>query len=154
MAHRKRKEKVKGGFMGNPEPFDYTAIIADLEAKKAALEATLTGLRAAQAVGALGQPGDAPSGGITALPFGANGGEVPVGAFLGRSIPEAARLCLQIVKRKMTTREIAEALKKGGIESTARNFPGQVHSILIRASKPSDSPIMKLDRSFWGLAEW
>jgi len=138
--------------MGNPEPFDYTAIIADLESKRAALDATITAFRAAQAAGALGQAGDMPAGATLAVPFGASGGEVPVGAFLGRSIPEAAKLCLQILKRKMTSREIAEALKKGGIESTAKNFPTIVHSILDRASKGS-SGIVKLNSS-WGLAEW
>jgi len=44
--------------MNGTEPIDYAAIIADLEAKKAALEATLAAFRAAQALGALGQPGD------------------------------------------------------------------------------------------------
>src|SRR5579863_6215867 len=128
--------------MGNPEMFDYTAIIADLEAKKAALDATITAFRAAQAAGALGQPGDASVSPSLAAPFAASGGEVPVGAFLGRSIPEAAKLCLQIVKRKMTTREIADALKKGGIESTSKSFPMIVHSILDRASKGPSSSIL------------
>jgi hypothetical protein len=137
--------------MGAMETFDYTAIIADLEAKRAALDATITAFRAAQAAGALGQPGEATVGTL-AVPFAASGGEVPVGAFLGRSIPEAARLCLQIVKRKMSSREIAEALKKGGIESTAKNFATIVHSILDRASK-GNSGIVKLNSS-WGLAEW
>lgn len=138
--------------MGNPETFDYTAIIADLEAKQTALAVTITALRTAQAAGALGQPGDGAAILNTTVPFSASGGEVPVGAFLGRSIPEAAKLCLQILKRKMTSREIADALKKGGIESTAKNFATIVHSILDRASKGS-SGIVKLNSS-WGLAEW
>ncbi|HEV1995541.1 MAG TPA: hypothetical protein VGR03_14515 [Candidatus Acidoferrum sp.] len=139
--------------MGNGEPIDYAAIIADIEAKITALTNTLAAFRAAHAAGALGLSGD----GIvptTTAPFSASGGEVPVGAFLGRSIPEAAKLCLQIVKRKLTSREIADYLKKGGIETSAKSFPALVHSILIRASKPLDSPIVKLDRSYWGLAEW
>jgi hypothetical protein len=82
-----------------------------------------------------------------------SGGEVPAGAFLGKSIPEAAKLYLAIVKRKQTSREIADALKKGGIESTARNFYPIVHSILDRARK-AGSGIVKLDRSYWGLADW
>jgi hypothetical protein len=133
------------------ESIDYSAIIADLEAKRAALDATIGAFRAAQALGALGQPGEA--SGTTTMSFSASGGEIPVGAFLGKSIPEAAKLCLTIVKRKQTSAEIAEGLKKGGIESTAKNFAGIVHSILSRASK-SGSGILKLDRSYWGLADW
>jgi len=136
--------------MANPENLDYSAIIGDLEAKRAALDATITAFRAAQSLGALGQPGD---GMTTALPFSASGSEVPVGAFLGKSIPEAAKLCLQIVKRKMTSREIADALRKGGIESTSKSFPNLVHTILIRAAKPGGD-LVKMDKSYWGLAAW
>ncbi len=72
---------------------------------------------------------------------------------MGKSIPEAAKLCLQIVKRKMTSREIADALRKGGIESTSKSFPNLVHTILIRAAKPGGD-LVKMDKSYWGLAAW
>jgi hypothetical protein len=140
--------------MGSTEQVDYMVIIADLEAKRAALDAAIAAFRTALSLGALGQLGDA-SGVVTntVVPFSGSGGDVPVGAFLGKSIPEAAKVCLQIVKRKLTSRDIAEYLKKGGIETTAKNFPSLVHSILIRASR-AGSGIVKLDRSFWALAEW
>lgn len=134
--------------MNGTEPIDYAAIIADLEAKRAALDATLVAFRTAQALGALGQPGD-----TSTLVPSVSGGEVPAGAFLGKSIPEAAKLYLGIVKRKQTSREIADAIKNGGIESTAKNFYGNVHAILDRARK-AGSGIIKLGRSHWGLAEW
>lgn len=139
--------------MNGTEPIDYAAIIADLEAKRAALDATLAAFRTAQALGALGQSGD--TSGVTAstLVPSVSGGEVPAGAFLGKSIPEAAKLYLAIVKRKQTSREIADALKNGGIESTAKHFYGNVHAILDRARK-AGSGIIKLGRSHWGLAEW
>ncbi len=141
--------------MANTEPVDYAQIIADLEAKRNALDATITAFRTAQALGALGLGVSDAMGGMgdsvsaVMLPSG----DVPVGAFLGKSIPEAAKLCLQIVKRKLTSREIAEYLKKGGIESAAKNFSALVHSILIRASRAGNG-IVKLDRSYWALAEW
>jgi hypothetical protein len=144
----------KENFM-TTEPVDYSAIIADLEAKRAALDATITAFRAAQAAGALGiSVGDSIPATGDDVSLLLRGNEVPVGAFLGKSIPESAKLCLQIVKRKMTSKEIAEYLKKGGIESTAQNFPALVHSIILRASRTGGSPIVKLDRSYWGLAEW
>jgi hypothetical protein len=138
-------------FMGS-ETIDYTTIIADLEAKKSALDAAINAFRLAQAIGALGQALESAS--VPSLVAASSvAGEVPAGAFLGKSIPEAAKLFLAIVKSKQTSRDIAAALLKGGIESRSKSFGTQVHSILDRASK-SGSGIVKLDRSHWGLVEW
>jgi|SRR5208282_4440468 len=132
---------------------DYGAFLADLEAKRAALERAIASLKAVMSGGALAGTG-ATVELADLMNTGIHGGEIPVGAFLGKSIPEAAKLCLQITKKKMTTREIAEALKKGGLETTAKtSFPAIVHSILMRAVR-AGGDIMKLDRSHWGLAEW
>ncbi len=139
------------------EQMDYAAILADLEAKRAALDATIASFRNALAHGALGQAGDVPpatngTAPSTYLPS-MTGGEVPAGAFLGKSIPDAAKLYLEIVKKKQTSKEIAEALQKGGMESTSKNFQQMVHAILDRARK-ANFGIVKLDRSHWGLAGW
>jgi hypothetical protein len=80
-------------------------------------------------------------------------GEVPAGAFLSKSIPEAAKLYLSIVKKKQSTREIAEALKAGGIESTSSNFVGIVHAILDRSRK-AGGEFLKMGKGYWALAEW
>jgi hypothetical protein len=80
-------------------------------------------------------------------------GEIPEGAFLAKSIPEAAKLYLQIVKKKSTTRDIAEALRRGGMESTSTNFQGIVHAVINRYWK-AGGDIVKLDKSTWGLAAW
>jgi len=134
---------------------DYGAFLVDLETKRAALEQAIASVRAVMSSGALSvSVGDSMPPMASSVSVGLYSGDVPVGAFLGKSIPEAARLCLQIVKKKLTSREIADALKKGGIESTAQNFPALVHSIVLRASRTNGSPIVKLDRSHWGLAEW
>jgi hypothetical protein len=135
------------------EQLDYTAILADLEAKKTALEQTIASFRAAMAAGALGQVGDAGSGIMASLGASVFGGEVPTGAFLRKSIPEAARLYLEIVKKKQTSREIAEGLRKGGMESTSKNFFGMVHAVLDRARKAPNSPFVKIG-SQWALAGW
>jgi hypothetical protein len=135
------------------QPFDYSAIVADLEAKKAAIDAMLASIRSAMALGALGQASDSPG-----MPGGASassmfGGDVPDGAFLGKSIPEATKLYLEIVKKKQTTREVAEALVKGGMESTSTNFGNIVHAVLNRTRKSPNSPFVKLG-SHWGLKVW
>ncbi len=135
------------------ESLDYTAILADLEAKKAALEQTIASFRQAMAAGALGQM----SSDGTVIPSlngpSFTGGEVPAGAFLGKSITESTRLYLEIVKKKQTTREIADALRKGGMESTSNDFVGIVNAGLNRAHKSPNSGIVKVGTQ-WGLAGW
>jgi hypothetical protein len=135
------------------EPVDYLAILADLEAKKAALEHTITSFRQAMAMGALGQMATE-SGGVPSVSVPSmTGGEVPAGAFHGKSIPEATQLYLEIVKRKQTGREIAEALQKGGMESTSKNFAEVVGNGLNRARRLGNSGLVKLG-AHWGLASW
>jgi hypothetical protein len=132
------------------EQIDYAAVLADMEAKRGALDAAITSMRIFLA-GKVGS-GDAQS------PVASSGqsfstGEVPAGAFLGKSIPDAAVLYLDIVKRKATSKEIMEALKRGGMESTSNNFQGIVHACLDRYRK-AGGEVVKLDRSTWGLAKW
>jgi hypothetical protein len=150
--------KSKGETMNadnEKKTLNYGAFLADLEAKRAALDQAIASLRVAAASGALvGNVGDPIPPMTDGVAVSLHGGEVPVGAFLGKSISEAAKLCLQIIKRKLTTREIADALIKGGVETTAKtSFPAIVHSILVRTAK-SGGGIMKLGRSHWALSEW
>lgn len=135
------------------QPFDYSAAEADLEAKKSAIEAALASLRAARALGALGQSGDfsvMPGNGASAPMYG---GDIPDGAFLNKGIPEATKFYLEIVKKKQTSSEIAAALRKGGMESTSSDFVGVVNAGLNRARKIPSSPLLKLG-SHWGLKSW
>jgi hypothetical protein len=136
------------------QPFDYSAIVADLEAKKSAIEAMLASLRSAMALGALGQPGDTqgslPGGGSSLSNYS---GDIPDGAFHGKGIPEATKFYLEIVKKKQTAREIADALRKGGMESTSSDFVGVVKAGLNRARKLPSSPLVKLG-AHWGLKGW
>src|SRR5579864_1861905 len=106
------------------ETIDYAAFLADLEAKKASLEQAIIAVRSAIAMGAAGQPGDVSGISSTSSPSvsSLHNGEVPAGAFLGKSIPDAAKLYLEIVKKKQTSKEIADGLKRGGIESASKNF--------------------------------
>lgn len=136
------------------ESLDYTAILNDLEAKKKAIEAAIASLRSALSVGALGLTlADASVGMQDAVGFSFSTGEVPDGAFLGKSIPEAVKLYLEIVKKKQTTRQIADALRKGGIESISSRFPTIIHATLNRVRKSPNSPIVKVG-TLWGLSGW
>jgi len=135
------------------QPFDYAAILSDLEAKKSAIEAAIASMRQAMGLGALGQTGELTSVPGAAPSMSLHNGEIPNGAFLGKSIPEAAKLYLEILKKKQTSREIADALLKGGMESTSKNFYGIVHAVLDRARKSPNSALVKLG-THWGLAGW
>lgn len=137
----------------NENVIDYAAFLADLEAKRAKLDNAITSLRAAMAAGALGQPGEgALSFSVPSVSGSIHGGEVPAGAFLAKSIPEAAKLYLSIVKKKQTTGEIAAALATGGMETTSKNFEGTVAAGLNRIRKLTGE-ILKVGGA-WALAEW
>ena len=138
----------------NEKGIDYAAILADLEAKRATLDNAIASLRAVFASGALGQASEG-----TTLNFSApsvsgalHGGEIPAGAFLGKSIPEAVKAYLSLVKRKATTREIAQALLKGGMETSGKgSFETIVGSALYRVRNQGDIVRVK---GAWGLSEW
>jgi hypothetical protein len=138
------------------ETTDLVGILAKFEAMKAALEQSIAGLRNMIALGG-GQIGDMQAAGGVSVPGLLSSGSdtsVPAGAFFGKSIPEATELYLAIVKGKRTSKDITDALKKGGVESKAKNFLQNVHSALDRARKTGNSNLVKLDRSTWGLKQW
>ena len=120
------------------EKLDFSAVLDVLEAKRAALDTLIESFKAALSLGALGHPGDIDVSSIApaqpGMSSGVNGGPVdlPTGAFLNKSIPAAITLYLSAIKKKQTTREIAKALKKGGLESTAKDFEGPITGALNR----------------------
>jgi hypothetical protein len=81
--------------MGNDiQPINYEAVLADLEARKAKLEAAIKSIRQI-----LGQTGTSP--------FGGSGGVSPNDkpahdAFIGMSIPEATKKHLTAVRKKLS----------------------------------------------------
>jgi hypothetical protein len=134
------------------EGIDYATILADLENRRALLEAAIASLRAAMAGGAFGLgEGSSVQVGTPAGPSALQGGEVPDGAFFGKSIPAAMKLYLSIVAKKQTTKEIAAGLKKGGLETTSKYFEKIVHATLDRLRKNGE--FVKIGDA-WGLPEW
>ena len=101
---------------------DYQTMLADMEAKKAVLEQAIASLKAAIVAGALGRSGEVPPGSFSAGSSSMEPVELPVGAFLNKSVPAAIKLYLSAVKKKQTTQQITTALKEGGVESIASNF--------------------------------
>ena len=126
---------------------DYPSILADMKAKRSALDASITSLEAALASGALGQSSDPSS---ETLQGGLRPIELPVGAFSNKSIPAAIKLYLAAVKKKQTNTEIARALQEGGLESTADNFLTTVTTALNRLKVNGE--VLRF-KDGWGLAE-
>lgn len=129
----------------------YTEILLDLESKRAALDSLITSMRMALTIGALGQPGE---GGDASpyVPMGQGASiELPSGAFLGKSLPASIKIYLSAVKRKQTIREIATALKEGGVETTSDNFENIVTGALNRLR--TNGEVLRF-KDGWGLAEF
>jgi hypothetical protein len=137
---------------------DYAAILADMEAKKASLENAIAGLRAALATGALGvkvgdslafkdsaSPALSPASISTGQPI-----SLPRGAFLNKTGTEAIKLYLGAARKKQTNKEIAQALREGGFESTG-SLDSLVTNGLFRLKQ--DGTVLRFDDG-WGLAEW
>jgi hypothetical protein len=129
------------------EPINYEAVIADLEAKKAHIESTIAALRVISGMSGLGiaPPPGSPLGGGSAI----TGTKPAADAFLGKSIPEAAKMYLTSQRRKLSTQELMDAMEAGGLPGSKYNT---VYAILARReNKVGDIVNIKGD---WALAEW
>jgi hypothetical protein len=128
--------------MSTDTTIDYAAVLADLEARRNALDAAIAAVRliAGQApLPTVVAPSDQPKLDVH---------EIPTDAFHGMSIADATRKYLAAVRRKQSTRQIAEALETGGLHSTAKNFTTTVYTVLER-----QSDIVRVGKD-WGLASW
>ena len=135
------------------EKIDYAAIIADLEAKKAALDVAINSLKAVASFGAVGtvEGMSYMNLAVDVRSPSASGGEVPDGAFHGMSVPQGIRTYLELMRKKQTARQISDGLKKGGMESTSKWFDKIVYATLDRLKKAKE--VVKIG-SEWGLPQW
>jgi hypothetical protein len=134
--------------MGNENQLmDFTAIIRDLMTRRSALDAAIINLITAS--GAM-VPGEinvpALQNGLDSQPV-----ELPRGAFLGKSLPGAVKLYLSAMKKKQTVKEIANALKEGGVETTSDDFEGVITGCLHRMK--SSGEVLRFSDG-WALAEF
>lgn len=130
------------------EGMDLTAVIASLENKRAVLDSAIAALRAVISSDAAGATDGAISFGTFAS---STSGEVPDGAFHGKTLPAAIKLYLEMVHSKKTAREISDGVKKGGLESTSKFFDKIVYSTLLRLK--DNGEVMKIGDA-WGLPTW
>jgi hypothetical protein len=130
------------------QEIDYTKVLADLEARRAAIDTMITGVKVL-----LGQspPEAASTSSAGTSPPAANDlpKEVTPGVFHGMSVSEATRTFLEMRKTKQRVKVICEALTRGGIESDSKNFYGNVYTVLQR------NPNVFAQRGkAWGLTGW
>ena len=126
------------------EPVNYEAVLVDLRARRASIDAAIAAIEQFQTALA-GQPGE----GIAVRQMDPT--SISEDAFFGLSIVEAAKKYLGMVKRKQSIKEIADALDRGGLPHTSTNFVATVATMLRRANDPD---LAKVGRGDWGLAGW
>ncbi|MGD0949707.1 MAG: hypothetical protein ABSA52_20045 [Candidatus Binatia bacterium] len=126
------------------EQINYEAVLADLKARRDALNDAIAGIERIL--------------GLAPSPNGTTAGQathdlqtIPSDAFFGLSIPDALKKCLGMLKRKQSVKILCDALGRGGLNSTAKNFYATVYSALVRMEKAGD--IVKIDTK-WGLPDW
>ncbi|MFN0277479.1 MAG: hypothetical protein ACKVRN_02640 [Pyrinomonadaceae bacterium] len=120
---------------------NYSAVLADLEARKAELEAAIATIKGIVAAG--GGFADGGSGGA----FSPD--NMPVGAFLRLSIADATKKFLDMVKTKQTVPAIIKALEQGGLPPAKYTT---VYSVLRRRESQFGDIIRVGDE--WALTEW
>lgn len=108
-------------------------------------------IRELQADAGQGAVGAAPSGDFDAMDVVTSNGNLPIEVkewqFMGKSQPEAAKALLAAAGRPLTTEQIIEGIKKGGVEVGGGKFT--FYNILARADD-----VVRFRRNTWGLAEW
>ena len=121
---------------------DYASVLADLRARRDALDKAIAGIEAimGQVPGGIG-----PASGSTS-------DDLKDDSFLGMNITDAAKKLLAMKKKALPTNEIAEFLKLGGMVGSD-NFANSVGVALHREDK-NEGDIMKIGRGTWGLAAW
>lgn len=135
---------------------DYTALLHHLEAQRDELDAAIRTIRKVTGHG-IPAGGPAPQKKEVVIEFrsGKPSGDpvepkIKPGMFTGMQVWKAALKYLQMTKKPLNTRVIAEALVQGGLGTTAKKFDANLHQAL--AVKPE--VFRKVDIGIWGLTEW
>ena len=122
----------------------YDPAIAEIEAQISALQVTLEtlkGLRAAQGAGtATGSAVSTARLGVAV--------DLPHDIFFQMTVPDAAEKYLKLMKATKPVAALAEALLKGGLKSSSKDFTAMLRPILSR-----DARFVSINGE-WGLAEW
>ena len=126
----------------NTEGLDYKTILSDLEAKRIAIDETISGLKKLIGLGGAD---------VSKVPSASHATEVKSDSFFGMNIVEATKTYLALASRTpRTTNEIVDALTKGGQGNPSY---ATTYSVLTRDARQGGG-IVKVNKNDWGLAEW
>jgi hypothetical protein len=127
---------------------DYSAVLADLEAKRAVLDNSIAGIRQMLNLGVEQNP-PAPGAGVDRTDQPAT--RVQFDSFFRMTMPDAVVKYLEMSKRPQTVSEITKALQEGGLPTTAKNLMPLVGSRLSRMKSAGEVANVQ---GKWGLAAW
>jgi hypothetical protein len=124
-----------------PDPINYQAVLADLEAKRAQLDSAIAAIRAIMG----------PAGALVraSVPRIANLSQIQPNAFTGLSISNGSHRLLEMIQRKLSTHEIMQGLRAGGLKPS--NYHNTYATLRQREAYKAD---ILNEEGFWGLAEW
>jgi hypothetical protein len=124
---------------------DYQAVLEDLRARRASLDA---------AIEALEQLNGTPGGNTTGTTVSsASSSTLRSDAFFGMGIGDAAVKYLGIVKAPKNIGQITAALGQGGLTHTSKNFYNTVFTALQRRVE-NEGDITRVKRGEYGLTVW
>lgn len=132
------------------ETIDYAAVLADLKAKRAALDTAIAGIEASQ--GLSGEVSQTSLVGEQTPALKPVEKEISDHSFFSLTIPEAIKKCFAIVKRPMAVSEITTALQQGGLITNASNLPATVSGTLGRMKRSGE--LVALGKGKWGPSDW
>jgi len=118
----------------------YQQVLADLRAKQAKIASAIEAIEEIMATLGVNSAN---------TPAASSLAEIASDAFFGMSVADGARKLLQIAKKPLSTREVADSLEAGGIVHQSKDFYNTVWTVLQRSDVFS-----KLPDSKWGLSEW
>ena len=133
-------------------PSEYDAVIVDLENQILELQSTVETLKRLRDKGPVSS--EATPLPPRRMPVLRTEGEpeFPSDYFMKMSLPDAVKTYLSMVKRKQSTKQIMDALGRGGYPHRSKKFYNTVFGVLNRHWK-TVGEIVKVDGD-WGLAEW
>lgn len=126
----------------------YAAVLADLKAKRDQIDAAIQAIEGLRATG-----GVTVSASATVTQPGQNSPPDGPGAYLGMTIPDAAKKVLATRRQTMGNADILAALKAGGLHLNSRDPINTIGSVLTRRFNVVGD-IVRVGRGTWGLKEW
>lgn len=127
----------------------YAAVLADLRAQRDKIDQAIQALESLRS-GVVASVGTAAG---TSSVQGVGAVAEGPGAFLGMTIPEAAKKLLQSRKQTLGNADIVAAFKAGGLHMNSADPINTVGSVLTRRFN-TVGDIVKVGRGVWGLQEW